>query len=169
MDLLKLSAYILLDDYPIHRLFILLGSGGNGKGEFMRFLTRLVGRNNITTTALDTISRSRFEISRLYKKKLALIGELNYNKIGNTDRLKKITGQDPLQGEYKFKDPFEFYNTAKVVIATNDLPETTDKTDGFYRRTIIIEFPNHFDNMGISVVDTIPEWEIENFIKHRFS
>jgi P4 family phage/plasmid primase-like protien len=161
----EIAAYTLIDDYPIHRMFILLGSGGNGKSEYMEFLSRLVGYENRTSTDLNTIITSRFEAAKLYKKKLALVGETNYARLDSTDKLKKITGQDCLQGEYKLKMPFDFYNTAPVVISSNDLPETTDKTDGFYRRSIVIEFRGKFDDKGKRIIDTIPESEYENFVR----
>lgn len=165
LDLEEQAAYCLVDEYPIHRIFILLGSGGNGKGQYMDFLSRLVGAYNSTSTDLVTVLTSRFEAAKMYRKKLALVGETDYKKIESTDKIKRITGDDWVQGEYKHKDPFDFKNTAKVFISANDLPETSDKTDAWYRRTVVSEFRNHYDDRGKSIIDTIPESEYENFCK----
>jgi len=164
ISLYEICAYCLLDDYPVHRMFILFGSGRNGKSQFQEILKRLVGMYNSTSTDIETLLNSRFEASKLYGRKIALIGETNFNEIKNTDKLKRLTGQDMMQGEYKHKDPFDYYNTAKIIIATNSIPETLDKTDGFMSRAIIKEFKNRFDE-GVSVVETIPESEYENLIK----
>ena len=61
---------------------------------------------------------------------------------------------------YKNKDPFEEKNYAKIIIATNNLPATTDKTIGFYRRWLIIDFPNQFSEK-IDILDEIPEEEYQ--------
>ncbi len=164
--LYEIAAYCLLDAYPIHRMFILFGGGRNGKGQFMEFLTRLVGENNTTSTELDLLIKSRFEAAKLYKKKLALIGETDFSAIKDTAKIKKITGYDKIGGEFKQKKPFDFNNTAKIVIATNSIPETLDKTDAFFSRCIIVEFKNRFD-ISIPVIDLIPEKEYENFIKNQ--
>jgi putative DNA primase/helicase len=78
--------------------------------------------------------------------------------------LKKLTGQDLIGYEYKNKNLFEDMNYAKILISTNNLPPTTDKTVGFYRRWTIIDFPNRFDE-GKSVEENVPEFEFENLAR----
>lgn len=163
-ELLKeICAYCLVDDYPIQRIFAFIGPGSNGKGQFMKFLKRLVGFDNAVGTDLDRLSDSRFEASKLYKKKVAFVGETNYT-LSRTNMLKMLTGGDTISGEFKGKDPFDFVNTAKIIIATNGLPITTDRSDGFYRRWCSIEFKNKFPD-GKDIIDTVPEIEYQNFCK----
>jgi phage/plasmid-associated DNA primase len=80
----------------------------------------------------------------------------------NTKTLKAITGGDTIKGEGKGKDGFDFVNYAKIIIASNDLPETLDKSDGFYRRAVIIDFPNQFKDTGTPIIEAIPKEEYEN-------
>jgi putative DNA primase/helicase len=63
--------------------------------------------------------------------------------------------------EYKNKTPFDEVNYAKILIATNNLPATTDKTVGFYRRWAIIDFPNQFSEQK-DILAEIPEEEYES-------
>jgi len=161
--LYEILAYCLVDSYPIHRMFLLFGSGRNGKSQFLELLSRFIGVNNTTSTELEKLIDSRFECSKLYRKKAALIGETNFTAIKSSDRIKKITGHDMLTAEFKNKDPFDFTNTAKIIVATNSVPETLDKTEAFHSRCIIIEFKNRF-NEGKPIIDTIPESEYENLL-----
>lgn len=142
--LYEILAYCLLPDYPIHRLFCFIGEGLNGKSCFLRLLTNFLGEENVTSTELDTLLTSRFEITRLHKKLACQMGETNFSEINKTSIIKKLTGQDIIGFEYKNKNPFDSFNYAKILIATNNLPTTTDKTIGFYRRWCIIDFPNKF-------------------------
>ena len=89
------------------------------------------------------------------------MGETNFNEISKTSILKKLTGQDLIGFEYKNKNPFEERNYAKILISTNNLPETTDKTVGFYRRWMIIDFPNQFSEEK-DILSDIPEEEYES-------
>jgi len=163
-ELLKeICAYCLVDDYPIQRIFALIGPGGNGKGQFMKFIKRLLGFDNVVGTDLDRLSDSRFEASKLYKKKAAFVGETNYT-LSKTSMLKLLTGGDTISGEFKGRDPFDFVNTAKIIIATNGLPVTTDRSEGFYRRWCLIEFKNKFCD-GKDIIDTVPEIEYQNFCR----
>jgi P4 family phage/plasmid primase-like protien len=156
--LYEIIAYCLLPDYPLHRLFCFLGSGMNGKSKFLELLMNFIGKDNCCATELDTLLSSRFEITKLHKKLVCLMGETNFNELSKTSTLKKLTGQDLIGFEYKNKTPFEDKNYAKILIATNNLPETTDKTIGFYRRWCIIDFPNRFSEEKDILLD-IPEEE----------
>jgi len=89
------------------------------------------------------------------------MGETNFNELSKTSTIKKLTGQDIIGFEYKNKNPFDGKNYAKIVIATNNLPETTDKTVGFYRRWCIIDFPNQFSEQK-NILDDIPDEEYES-------
>jgi len=158
--LYEILAYCLLPDYPIHRLFCFIGEGMNGKSCFLRLLTKFVGKENVTATELDTLLTSRFEITRLHKKLVCQMGETNFSEINKTSIIKKLTGQDIIGFEYKNKNPFDDFNYAKILIATNNLPTTTDKTIGFYRRWCIIDFPNKFSEEK-DILEDIPKEEFE--------
>ena len=159
--LYEIIAYSLLPDYPINRLFCFIGGGMNGKSKFLDLLQKFVGKDNVCSTELDTLLFSRFEVTRLHKKLVCLMGETNFNEMSKTSILKKLTGGDVIGFEYKNKNPFEDHNYAKIIIATNNLPTTTDKTIGFYRRWCIIDFPNQFDEKK-NILDEIPEEEYNN-------
>ncbi len=156
--LYEIISYCLLPDYPINRLFCFIGSGMNGKTKFLELLRKFVGKDNVSSTELDTLIASRFEITRLHKKLVCMMGETNFNEMSRTDIIKKLTGGDLIGFEYKNKDPFNEKNYAKILIATNNLPTTTDKTIGFYRRWCIIDFPNQFSEQKDILLD-IPEEE----------
>lgn len=159
--LYQILAYCLLPDYPIHRIFCLIGSGMNGKSCFLRLLRKFVGSENVCATELDTLMTSRFEVTRLYRKLVCQMGETNFSEIEKTSIIKKLSGQDIIGFEYKNKTPFEDVNYAKIIIATNNLPTTTDKTVGFYRRWAIIEFPNQFSEKR-DILAEIPEEEYQS-------
>lgn len=158
----EIAAYCLLSDYPIHRIFCFLGSGRNGKSKYLQFVERLIGEDNVTSVDLDTLMQSRFEMFNLYKKLAVQMGETNFSTMSRTATLKKLTGQDKVSFEAKNKDPIADVNYAKLLISTNNLPDTDDKTDGFFRRWLCVDFPNEFAE-GKEVLDRIPQEEYNNF------
>lgn len=162
--LVEICAYCFLEALPIQKLFYVVGTGGNGKSQFMRFLSNVIGRDNCTTTDLERLTQSRFEVSSLYKKKICFIAETDYATLTKTSLLKRLTGDDTVKCEFKGKLSFDFWNTAKIIIATNGLPESADSSDGWKRRQLVIKFDQKFKD-GKSVVSTIPEWEYENFCR----
>jgi len=141
-------------------MFCFHGGGSNGKSCYLQLLKKFVGGKNCCATELDVLLKSRFEITRLHKKLVCLMGETNFGEMNRTAVLKRLTGNDLIGMEYKNKNHFEDKNYAKIIIATNNIPTTTDKTDGFYRRWMIIDFPNQFSEKKDILVE-IPMEEYE--------
>lgn len=159
--LYEILAYCMLPDYPINRIFCFIGAGMNGKSKYLELLRRFIGIENCCSSELDTLCTSRFEITRLHKKLMCQMGETNFGEMSKTSMLKKLSGGDLIGFEYKGKDPFDDMNYAKLIIATNNLPATTDKTIGFYRRWMIIDFPNQFSEAK-DILAEIPEEEYKS-------
>lgn len=159
--LYEILAYCMLMSYPLNIIFCLIGSGMNGKSCFLALLRKWIGETNCCSTDLDTLMNSRFEKIRLYKKLVCQMGETNFNTLSNTSLLKKLSGGDTIGFEFKGSTLFEDYNYAKIIISTNNLPETTDKTNGFYRRWLIVDFPNQFTEKK-DILSEIPEQEYSN-------
>jgi putative DNA primase/helicase len=162
--LYEIMAYCCLADYPLHRIFALEGAGSNGKGCFKLVLVKFLGKDNCTSSSLDRIATRPHETSFLYKKLLCEMGETNSNIMDQTDTLKKLSGGDLISYEFKGKTAFSDRSYAKILIASNSFPATTDKTDGFYRRWLIIKFPNRFSEKT-DIVASIPDYEYNNLAR----
>ena len=160
----EIIAYCCLTDYPIHLIFCFVGCGRNGKSKFLGLINKFVGMENVCSTELDVLLDSRFESFKLYKKLVCTLGETNFGVINKTSLLKKLTGQDLIGFEFKNKKPFDDYNYAKIVISSNSLPTSDDTSEGFYRRWLILDFPNIFPE-GKDILKIIPEKEYENLAK----
>lgn len=164
----QVVAFCIARKYFLHRIIFLVGNGINGKGSFLEFLRNFLGLQNITSTSLELLINNRFEAAKLYKKLAAIMGETNYQRIEKSDLLKRLSGGDLIGYEFKNKNPFDEENYAKLIIATNSLPLTLDKTKGFYRRMMIIFFPNEF-NEKKDIIKTIPKIEYSNFAKQSIT
>ena len=162
--LYEIIAYSMLPNYPLHRVFCLNGEGRNGKGSFLKILTNLIGLQNVCSTDFDTLINRPFEAAKLYKKLVCVMGEINSSIFKKTSLFKKLTGSDMIGYEFKGKDGFDDYNYAKLIIATNKLPESTDKTVGFFSRWVIIDFPNIFKEKP-DLLESIPEEEYSNLAR----
>lgn len=167
ITLKEVCAFCLVQDYFLHRIVCLTGSGCNGKGVFLRFIQKLLGNGNCTSTELDLLIKNTFGTSSLYKKLVCIMGETDFGVLSSTGRIKALSGNDLIQAQFKGKNSFDFYSYAKLLIATNTIPATTDKTDGFYRRWLIVDFPNKFKE-GTDPLQLIPDVEYSNFLRQLF-
>ena len=160
--LYEICAYCLLPDYPLHIIFALIGDGSNGKGSFERMIEKFIGKENCASSDIELLSNTQSERAKIYKKLVCIIGEIDKGIFKQTKWLKRLSGDDTTPMRDLYKKALDFRNYAKVIVAANKLPSTSDKTKGFFRRWVCIDFDNTFENKGVKVEDTIPDIEFEN-------
>ena len=161
--LYEIVAYCMLSDYPIRRVFCFDGAGANGKSTYMKIIENVVGKENVCTADFGILS-TRFETSKLYKKLVCEMNEISHKQLKDSSTFKKLTGGDMIRYEFKGKDGFDDYSFAKLIIATNKLPESPDKSKGYFDRWCIIDFKNTFEEKP-GLLDSIPEQEYENLCR----
>ena len=141
----EIAGYCFYREMPFQNFFILVGKGCNGKSVYLNILKKLIGEKNLSTLTLQTISEGGFELGYLYQKNCNMTGDLPKKAFQDVGHIKELTGGDTITAKQKFKDPFCFKNHAKLIAACNEVPESPDTTDGFFRRAVIINFPNSFE------------------------
>lgn len=133
-------AAVLHGRNDLQKFLHLKGSGGTGKGTFMRLLTALIGVQNTEHTDLRQLEQNQFETSKLHNKRLAIISESDKYG-GSINVLKAITGQDYIRFEQKNKQQAGgFIFPGLVVMASNESLQVTDHTSGLDRRRITVIF-----------------------------
>ncbi len=142
----EFSGYCLLKDYPIHKAMMLVGTGCNGKSTFINLLKQFLGHKNCVSIPLQQLENNRFAASSLFGKLVNMFADLPSRALKETSLFKMLTGEDLIPAERKFKDQFFFTNHAKQMFSCNQIPRSPDDSDAFFRRWIIINFPNQFLN-----------------------
>ncbi len=135
--------YCLVPDTRQHKALIMLGEGANGKSVCCDVLKSLVGDENVSAVSINSLSRT-FALAELHGKLLNLSVEAEVKSTIEEGNFKQIVAGDPIQAERKFKDPFVFHPFARFTIATNNLFHVDDKSEGFYRRLLIVRFERTF-------------------------
>ncbi|MBS3052732.1 MAG: hypothetical protein J4428_05175 [Candidatus Aenigmarchaeota archaeon] len=143
--LFELAGYCLYRKYPIQKAFMLVGDGANGKSTFLNLIISLLGPENVCAVSLQDLERNRFASASLYRKLANIYADLPNVALKNPGIFKMLTGGDVMHGEKKFKDSFFFSNHAKLIFSANKVPFVQDESSAFYRRWIIINFPNKFE------------------------
>jgi putative DNA primase/helicase len=140
----EMFGYCLLKEYPLAKAFMLLGSGANGKSTLLNLLEQFLGEDNVANPSLQNLLDNRFAAVDLFGSLANIHADLSNKKLENTGTFKMLTGSDAIRGERKHKDAFKFHNHAKLIYSANELPRTDDRTEAFFRRWVIIEFPHQF-------------------------
>jgi len=140
----ELFGYCLHRTYLIQKSFMLLGIGANGKSTLLGLLVVFLDKPNISSVSLQEFAENRFAKALLYNKLANIYADLSPKALIDTGTFKMLTGGDTINAEKKFGGFFTFVNYAKLIFSANELPQTRDDTGAFFRRWIIINFPNTF-------------------------
>ncbi len=109
------------------------------------------GISNVSNVPISSLVNNRFALSDLEFKDINVDTELSSISIKDTSILKKLTGgrRQPIRIERKNQHAYDTYLHAKLFFNTNTMSETIDQSDAYYRREIIIPFPNTFEGKNM--------------------
>ncbi|TXT21170.1 MAG: hypothetical protein FD138_4088, partial [Planctomycetota bacterium] len=129
----------LVTDTSFQKFLLMVGEGANGKSVACAVLTALLGAANVSNVPLEGFGQ-RFQLMQTVGKLANIAAE-----IGEVDKvaeghLKAFTSGDRMQFERKYRDPIELTPTARLVLATNNLPRFADRSGGLWRRMILMPF-----------------------------
>ena len=159
------------NELPKHTALMLVGTGANGKTQFLDVVRELLGRENIVSESLQNISHNDHAKARLYRKLANINGDLSEASLQRNNSFKEIVGGERMSARRLYQNAFEFEPTAKHIYSANKVPEVHTDDDGFFRRWIIAEFPrtvpedDRTDNLGEKIADDelsgILNWALE--------
>lgn len=147
MDQVKLIQEILgYTLFPVNsaqKSFVFVGAAAAGKSVLLRVINDLLlGKENVSNVPWQSLNE-RFKTSELFGKLANTFADLPTKNIDDNGIFKALVGEDYITGERKNKNPFSFISFAKLIFSCNSIPKNYgDRSEGFYRRLIIIRFNN---------------------------
>jgi putative DNA primase/helicase len=125
-------------------VFIMYGTGRNGKSTFIETICKLLGEY-AKSTSMDTFTAKTNEginndVARLFGSRLVSAVESEENKKLKESLIKQLTGGDKMTARFLRQEFFEFVPTFKIWMATNHKPKISGTDNGIWRRINLIPF-----------------------------
>lgn len=146
----EILGYLLTTNTSAQKSFVLLGPARTGKSTLLWVVEYLLlGKKNVSNIPWQEIG-DKFKTAELLGKLANVFSDLPSKSIDDTGIFKVVTGEDYLMAEKKNKNPFKFRPFARLVFSCNELPKNyVDRTEGFYRRLIIVPFNRQIEKNKI--------------------
>lgn len=139
--------YNLTASNHMQQMLFLFGVPGSGKSTTLNVLTALLGESRVCPLNIDDLV-SRFGMAQLVGKYAAIITEDRASNRTEADRvfqrLKKITGQDMVTIDRKYRDPIQARLATRFTYAGNELPIFHDEPQALLRRFNLLYYGNNF-------------------------
>lgn len=134
---------VLLKHNRYQKAFLFYGSGSNGKSTILDLIKAFLGPRNYSAIALEKVT-DRFNTAEL-ENKLANIGDdVDNVTLKDTGTLKKLFSGNAIMVERKGERPYTIEPYATHIYSANAIPRSFDKSEGFYRRWLLIPFNARF-------------------------
>jgi P4 family phage/plasmid primase-like protien len=153
------AGYLLLPDTGEQKFIVLEGEGANGKSVFISALTAMLGPENVANVPLEKFG-DRFSLTTTLGKLLNAAGDC-----GDIDRsaegdLKSFTGGDRMFFDRKGIPGLECAPTARLIIACNNRPRFSDRSQGIWRRMLLIPWRIQIDReKRVHGMDKVDWWQ----------
>lgn len=118
--------------------------GDNGKGTLFKLLEHFLGLESVSHSSLQDLDNDRFAKADLYGKLANICGDLQSKKLSHTGNFKMLASGDIIRAQRKYGRPFDFSSHAKLIYSTNEIPESDDQTEAYFKRWIILLFDRVF-------------------------
>lgn len=137
--LLQYIGYSMTLETGAQKFMMICGSGGTGKSTLLSVIEAILGRSNISSVSLQGL-QERFTPGELYLKQANICADIPLTALSEVDIIKKLTGEDLISADRKFKSNFLFRSYARLYFSANDIPvNLSDKSNAFYRRMLILK------------------------------
>ncbi len=140
-----MAGYALTGDTSEQCIFVLHGTGANGKSVFTTVLHELLGDYACTTDAETLMVRQyqgspKLELARLAGLRLVLPSEAEDGAQLAESLIKQMTGGDKIVGRFLYRESFEFAPTFKLYLVTNHRPIIKGSDHAIWRRIRLVSF-----------------------------
>lgn len=146
----EIVGYLLTTNTASQKAFVFWGPARTGKSTLLWVVEYLIlGKKNVSNIPWQEIG-DKFKTAELLGKLANVFSDLPSKSIDDTGIFKVVTGEDYLMAEKKNKNPFKFKPFVRLVFSCNELPRNyVDRTEGFYRRLIIVPFNRQIEKSKI--------------------
>ena len=141
----EIVAWLMTPNTSIQKAVLLSGEGANGKSVYLAAVCAFLGGRNVAAVPLHRLEADRFSVARLAGKLANVCADLPSEHLQGTSVFKALTGGDSLLAERKYAESFELIPYARLVFSANHPPRSSDASEAFFRRWIVVPFERTFE------------------------
>jgi putative DNA primase/helicase len=151
--------YVLTGEVSEELMCVFVGDGANGKSTVLMTLLDLMNdyagkaQSDLLVHAQGKEGAASPDVAALHGKRLIVVSETDDGCVLSEARIKDIVSNEKIAARRLHQDPFEFWPSHKIILATNHRPRVKGTDNGIWRRLAIVGF-----NSTIADADKITDY-----------
>ncbi len=160
--------YALFGHANEQTMFVLIGSGANGKSLFLNTVRALLGdyalaiQNSLLQRSGSNANSASPALAKIEGRRMLACSEMPKSRAFDEALVKQLSGNDAVSARGLYRDQIEFTPVAKLFLAVNNFPEVRFDDDAMWRRIVTIPFRRSFmgdkadPNLGARLLGELP-------------
>lgn len=133
------GACLFGEAWKYEKLLILTGAGGNGKSQFLEIARSIFPPGSLAALPPQKWG-DKFSVADLAGRLANFVDEIPEREVTSGAVFKAVISGQMISAERKHRDNVTFRPTCGHIFSTNNLFGTTDTSEGFFRRFLIVPF-----------------------------
>lgn len=123
------------------KAIMLIGSGANGKSVFLDVLRACMPSGSVACLAPQHMAKEQHLVA-LAGKLCNIVPEIEETEVIRSGEVKSVISGDQVTARGLYQDSMSFSPVAGHIFSANAMPRSDDRSQGFWRRWVVIRFPN---------------------------
>lgn len=132
------------EEYKVEYICLLVGSGRNGKSVVTEAIAKVFGDNLVSSFSPEQLFRSSqrdYNLAAINGKVANMTDDMSNKDVSGGD-FKSFMSGGRFMARNPYGRPFQVKKVPLMVCCVNEIPPSTDDTNGYYRRLLPIICPN---------------------------
>lgn len=129
----------LTHDTSFQRFLMMVGAAGSGKSTILKIWEALLGPEHVSNVALEHFDRPHV-FAQTLGRLLNICADANEVEKVAEGTLKATVSGDPQTFDRKYLPIVDARATARIVLTANELPPFQDRSEGVWRRMLVLPF-----------------------------
>lgn len=137
------------DEYKIEYITFVVGEGQNGKSIICKAVVNMLGPNVASSYNPEQLFKSAqrdYHLANVNGKIVNYCDEVSNKDFSGGDFKQFVSGAEFIGRHPYSQKPTKVNKIPLMLCCANKIPPTTDDTEGYFRRFLIILAPNHIDD-----------------------
>jgi len=139
----QVLGYLLMNHVNFQKIFFFIGAPSTGKSTLLKLIQEFCGKENVSAIQLDDMNKP-FGLASIVNKTANIFSDIRKTKVLASDIFKMLADGSSLEINQKYKKPFMYSFTGKLLFGMNRYPDFSHDFEGIERRLVIFTFNRIF-------------------------
>ena len=140
----QMVGYLMMNHVKYQKVFFFVGLPSTGKSTLLKLITAFCGEENVSAIQFEDMKQTH-SLAGIVNKTANIFSDVKRGRVFASEVFKMLADGSPIQINPKYKQPYTYCYTGKLIFGMNSFPDFSHDFEGIERRVIVFEFNRVFN------------------------